>query len=282
MANMFDYKSFKKYGANFRPTGGEDYKTAIKRGKDVVGELGSSKAPKGYYQSGTTKLENMRGGKSKTYAIYSKLPTKQESSKPKPQQQQNRDQPSSARSNLGTEMGESYWQNQITKLMGTITSQQQAARDAAAAQQAAFDQRLADLTSGFDTKTAQLTSGFQSQMEAANAARQQEIEGIMAANTEQMGMLQTQQQERIQAMEASQAKLMAEQEARVQQMQIAQQTQAANAARAGQTGQFRFGGDRAVGGIGQFKRRLQIKPVASGALSLAGSPNRSSNKMLNV
>ena len=281
MANMFDLKNFKKYGANFRPTGGKDYKTAIKKGQDVVGELGSSKAPKGYYQSGTTKLENMRGTP-KTYAIYSKLPTKQESSKPKPQQQQNRDKPSSGRSNQGTEMGESYWQNQITKLMGTITSQQQAARDAAAAQQAAFDQRLADLTSGFDTKTAQLTSGFQSQMEAATAARQQEIAGIMAANKEQMGMLQTQQQERIQAMEASQAKLMAEQEARVQQMQIAQQTQAANAARAGQTGQFRFGGDRAVGGIGQFKRRLQIKPVASGALSLAGSPNRSSNKMLNV
>ena len=281
MSQLYSAKKFDNYGGGFHPDAKKDYEKAYKKGQDILGRLGQTKAPKGYAQTGTRTIRNKAG--ERTYAIYSKVAASQpQQSQQQQQQQQNREETSSQPTGTATSMPQSYWQNQITKLMGPITSQQQAEGEAAGAKQAAFDQRLADLTAGFDTQTAQLTSGFQSQMEAANAARQQEIEGIMAANKEQMGMLQTQQAERIQAMEASQAKLMAEQEARVQQMQIAQQTQAANAARAGQTGQFRVGGDRAVGGIGQFKRRLQIKPVASGALSLAGSPTRSSNKMLNV
>lgn len=69
----------------------------------------------------------------------------------------------------------------------------------------------------------------------------------------------------------------------------AQQTQAANAARAGQMAQFKIGTQTPsgqTGGTGQFKRRLQIKPVTSSALSIAGavSPNKllGTNTMLNV
>jgi hypothetical protein len=87
---MYDLKSFEKYGASFRPTGGKDYKKAVKKGKDVVGKSGSSKAPEGYYQSGTTTLENMRGTPT-TYSIYSKLPeqkSEKKKSKPKNKQKQ--------------------------------------------------------------------------------------------------------------------------------------------------------------------------------------------------
>ena len=185
------------------------------------------------------------------------------------------------------------YQSQIDTLMQQITQQQQAAEDAAQAQQEAFEAQISDLTSGFDDRTALLTKGFQEQMEAADLARTREIDKIMAANQSQMlemqraseaqiGQMQTLQQERIAQMEAANQRILNEQAARQQQMQIAQATQAANAARAGQTGQFRVGGDRAVGGIGQFKRRLQIKPMTSAALSLAGGKSPGGNKMLNV
>ena len=69
----------------------------------------------------------------------------------------------------------------------------------------------------------------------------------------------------------------------------AQQAQAANAARAGQMAEFRIGAQTPsgqTGGTGQFKRRLQIKPVTSSALSIAGvrDPNKllGTNTMLNV
>ena len=68
----------------------------------------------------------------------------------------------------------------------------------------------------------------------------------------------------------------------------AQQTQASNAARAGQMAQFKIGTQTPsgqTGGTGQFKRRLQIKPVTSSALSIgAASSNKlpGTNTMLNV
>ena len=153
------------------------------------------------------------------------------------------------------------YQSQIDTLLGQIGSAETAARE----RQAAFDKTIADLTAGFNTRTAELQAGFQSQMLAADQARQAEIADIMAANQAQMD------------------RMAAEQAARQQQMQIAAQTQAANAARAGQTGQFRVGADRAVGGIGQFKRRLKIKPMTSSALAIAGGQKATgNNKMLNV
>jgi hypothetical protein len=82
---LFDAKSFKIYGDAFRPSGGKDLKKAIKKGKDVIGRVGSSKAPKGYYQSGTTTQENMRGTP-RTFAIYSKLPEPKAPKAAKPKQ----------------------------------------------------------------------------------------------------------------------------------------------------------------------------------------------------
>ena len=79
-----------------------------------------------------------------------------------------------------------------------------------------------------------------------------------------------------------------QQRKRERRLLIAQQTQAANAARAGQMAQFKIGTQTPsgqTGGTGQFKRRLQIKPVTSSALSIgAANLNRlpGTNTMLNV
>ena len=67
----------------------------------------------------------------------------------------------------------------------------------------------------------------------------------------------------------------------------AQQTQAANAERAGQMAQFKIGTQTPsgqTGGTGQFKTRLKIKPVTSSTLSIAGGSNKlpGINTMLNV
>ena len=157
------------------------------------------------------------------------------------------------------------YQSQIDTLLEQISTNRTAAENAAKERQAAFDKTIADLTAGFNTRTAELQAGFQSQMLAADQARQAEIEKIMSANQAQMDRMAAAQAER------------------QQQMQIAAQTQAANAARAGQTGQFNVGGDRAIGSIGQFKRRLQIKPMTSSALAIAGGKKSAgNNKMLNV
>lgn len=157
------------------------------------------------------------------------------------------------------------YQSQIDTLLEQISTNRTAAENAAKERQAAFEKTIADMTAGFNTQTAELQAGFQSQMLAADQARQAEIEKIMSANQAQMDRMAAAQRER------------------QQQMQIAAQTQAANAARAGQTGQFKVGGDRAIGGIGQFKRRLQIKPMASSALAIAGGKKSAgNNKMLNV
>ena len=157
------------------------------------------------------------------------------------------------------------YQSQIDTLLEQINTDRTAAEAAAKERQAAFDKTIADMTAGFNTRTAELQAGFQSQMLAADQKRQAEIREIMSANQAQMDRMAAAQRER------------------QQQMQIAAQTQAANAARAGQTGQFKVGGDRAIGGIGQFKRRLQIKPKASSALAIAGGEKAAgNNKMLNV
>ena len=166
---------------------------------------------------------------------------------------------------LDSETPTNNYQSQIDTLLEQISTQQTAAENAAKERQAAFDKTIADMTAGFNTRTAELQAGFQSQMLAADQARQAEIRKIMSANQAQMDRMAAAQRER------------------QQQMQIAAQTQAANAARAGQTGQFKVGGDRAIGGIGQFKRRLQIKPMASSALAIAGDKKAAgNNKMLNV
>ena len=162
-----------------------------------------------------------------------------------------------------TETPTNNYQSQIDTLLEQINTDRTAAEAAAKERQAAFDKTIADMTAGFNTRTAELQAGFQSQMLKADEARQAEIRQIMSANQAQMDRMAAAQRER------------------QQQMQIAAQTQAANAARAGQTGQFRVGADRAVGGIGQFKRRLKIKPMASSALAIAGA-KAANNKMLNV
>lgn len=166
---------------------------------------------------------------------------------------------------LDSETPTNNYQSQIDTLLEQISTDRTAAETAAKERQAAFDKTIADMTAGFNTRTAELQAGFQSQMLKADEARQAEIRQIMSANQAQMDRMAAAQRER------------------QQQMQIAAQTQAANAARAGQTGQFKVGGDRAIGGIGQFKRRLQIKPMASSALAIAGGKKAAgNNKMLNV
>jgi hypothetical protein len=166
---------------------------------------------------------------------------------------------------LDSETPTNNYQSQIDTLLEQINTDRTAAEAAAKERQAAFDKTIADMTAGFNTRTAELQAGFQSQMLKADEARQAEIRQIMSANQAQMDRMAAAQRER------------------QQQMQIAAQTQAANAARAGQTGQFKVGGDRAIGGIGQFKRRLQIKPMASSALAIAGGKKAAgNNKMLNV
>jgi flagellar capping protein FliD len=87
--SLYSFENFKKYGTSFLPTGGKDLKKAIKKGKDVVGLLGSSKAPEGYYQSGTTTRDRGSRGTPQQFAIYTKLPTpKAPKPAPAPQQPQ--------------------------------------------------------------------------------------------------------------------------------------------------------------------------------------------------
>lgn len=160
---------------------------------------------------------------------------------------------------------ENDYQSQITDLLAQMEADRKSAEEAATARQKKFDQDILSLTESFNTRTSELQAGFRSQMQEANRSRQAEIQGIMESQRRQM-----------EQMAAQQAK-------REQKMQIAQQTQAANAARAGKTGQFQVGTITGTGGIGQFKRRLQIKPMTSSALAIAGGKKSAgNNKMLNV
>ena len=248
-ANLYSYQ---KSGVPFGwSPSNKSVKKDIKKGKTVMGRAGRSEAPKGYYMAGTTVRTNKAGDR--TYNIYKKLPTqKSEPAKPvkttEPKPSNNNNQQSQQQQ----QQPQNNFQSQIDSLLSTISSQQSAAEDAARAAQEAADRRMAEMT-----------TAFQNQMAAAAQQQQQQMDAMMLANQ--------------QAME----RLKAEQAERARQMQIAQQTQAANAARAGQTADFQVGGQRGIGGIGQFKRRLDIKPVTADALSIAGGA-KGANKMLNV
>lgn len=247
---MAQYYSFQKHGKpSFNP--GSNVKKDIKKGKTVMGRAGGS-APKGYYMAGTTTRTNKAGDT--TYNIYKKLPTQKSApakpvkqSEPRPASNNNNQQ-----SQAQPQQPQNNFQSQIDSLMATISSQQAAAQEAAAAAQAAADARMAEMS-----------KAFESQMAAAAQQQQQQLDAMMLANQQAMDRMQAEQAER------------------ARQMQIAQQTQAANAARAGQTADFQVGGQRGIGGIGQFKRRLDIKPVTADALSIAGGA-KGANKMLNV
>ena len=249
---LYSLKKNKHGIPGFHPDAKKDYKKAIKKGKDVIGRVGKTTAPKGYYQAGTTTRSNKAG--EQTYAIYRKLPTqKTEPAKPQtPASSNNNNNNQQTQQPQTPETPQNNFQSQIDSLLSTISSQQSAAEDAARAAQEAADRRMAEMT-----------AAFQNQMAAAAQQQQQQMDAMMLANQQAMERMQAEQAER------------------ARQMQIAQQTQAANAARAGQTANFQVGGQRGVGGIGQFKRRLDIKPVTADALSIAGGA-KGANKMLNV
>lgn len=235
----------------FRPYNYSSTRVKKPTNEVVVSRYGA--APEGYYQAGTQTLSN-KGGQS-TYNIFRPL-QRTESIPQNTQQASANNTPSTQtaqQQQQQTQQPQNNYQSEIDTLLETISSNQTAQAEAARQAQEAADQRMADLT-----------SSFQNQMASMAQQQQQQIDSIMAANQQAMD------------------RMIAEQQERARQMQIAQQTQAANAARASQTADFQIGTDRGVGGIGQFKRRLDIKPVTSSALAIAGADAKSSNKMLNV
>lgn len=118
-----------------------------------------------------------------------------------------------------------------------------------------------------------------------NRANQENIASITSGFQAQMQQMAQQQSQQIASMQAAQqeaaAQMAAEAAERARALQIQQQTAMANAARAGQTAEFQLGTGRGAGGIGAFKRRMKITPVAAEGLSLAAG-KKSPNKMLNV
>lgn len=122
---------------------------------------------------------------------------------------------------------------------------------------------IAELNRSNQANIASITSGFQTQMKQMADTQAKQIAEMQAAQ------------------QKAAAKMAAESAERARALQIQQQTAMANAARAGQTADFRVGTDRGAGGIGAFKRRMKITPVAAEGLSLAAG-KKSPNKMLNV
>lgn len=122
---------------------------------------------------------------------------------------------------------------------------------------------IADINKANQANIASITSGFQSQMQQMSQQQSEQIAEMQKA------------QQQAAAQQAAEA------EKRARALQIQQQTAMANAARAGQTADFQIGTGRGAGGIGAFKRRMKITPVAAEGLSIAAG-KKSPNKMLNV
>lgn len=122
---------------------------------------------------------------------------------------------------------------------------------------------IADINRANQENIASITSGFQTQMQQMADAQAKQIADMQAAQ------------------QSAAAQMAAESAERARALQIQQQTAMANAARAGQTADFQIGTGRGAGGIGAFKRRMKITPVAAEGLSLAAG-KKSPNKMLNV
>ena len=122
---------------------------------------------------------------------------------------------------------------------------------------------IADINAANQANIASITSGFQSQMQQMAQQQSKQIADMQAAQREAAAQMAAESAERARA------------------LQIQQQTAMANAARAGQTADFQIGTGRGAGGIGAFKRRMKITPVAAEGLSLAAG-KKSPNKMLNV
>ena len=122
---------------------------------------------------------------------------------------------------------------------------------------------IAELNRANQENIASITSGFQTQMQQMADTQAKQIADMQAAQQEAAAQMAAESAERARA------------------LQIQQQTAMANAARAGQTADFQIGTGRGAGGIGAFKRRMKITPVAAEGLSLAAG-KKSPNKMLNV
>ena len=122
---------------------------------------------------------------------------------------------------------------------------------------------IADINRANQANIASITSGFQTQMQQMADTQAKQIAEMQAAQQEAAAQMAAESAERARA------------------LQIQQQTAMANAARAGQTADFQIGTGRGAGGIGAFKRRMKITPVAAEGLSLAAG-KKSPNKMLNV
>ncbi len=122
---------------------------------------------------------------------------------------------------------------------------------------------IADINRANQANIASITSGFQTQMQQMADTQAKQIADMQAAQ------------------QSAAAQMAAESAERARALQIQQQTAMANAARAGQTADFQIGTGRGAGGIGAFKRRMKITPVAAEGLSLAAG-KKSPNKMLNV
>ncbi len=122
---------------------------------------------------------------------------------------------------------------------------------------------IAELNRANQANIASITSGFQTQMQQMADTQAKQIADMQAAQ------------------QSAAAQMAAESAERARALQIQQQTAMANAARAGQTADFQIGTGRGAGGIGAFKRRMKITPVAAEGLSLAAG-KKSPNKMLNV
>ena len=244
----YDLKSFERYGDAFRPTGGKDYKKAVKKGKDVVGKSGSSKAPKGYYQSGTTSVEGRDGGRSRTYAIYSKLPEqKSEKKKSKPKNKQKKSTKTQAKAAPVTQPTNQY-QSQIDEILAGISN-------------LSNQQTLPTATATPDLRTADPNADAIASLNQRMADQQANFENQLAQIAQQQAQQQAEAERRAQM----------EEQKRQMELRISQ----ANTARSGQTPDFRIGAGapRDQYGTDAFKRqgRQMASKLAGATIPLAST-----------
>ena len=168
---LYSLKKNKSGIPYFRPTTKKDTKKAIKRGKDVIGKIGRSSAPKGYYQSGTTTRSNKAG--TQTYAIYSKLPT-QQAPAPTPA-------PAPAPTPSPTATPQP-----TTVTPDTPVYEPQFDTSGLESQISGLNSQISSLTSGFQNQLGALQTQMQQEREAARL-RMEEMQGSFAQALSQRG-----------------------------------------------------------------------------------------------